>query len=337
MAEIGRWPQGTYHSSITLDGYDAPIDLVAAVTIGDDRILVDYSGTSPASPYGINVVLNYTEGYTCFGLKCMVSPTIPNNAGSLAPFVVSAPPGCILNVARPMPVAARHVIGHMLPDVMMGALYQAKPDAIPAENAAVSWQVQLRGGPGAGSADPGDPAFNLVTFNSGGTGGRPGKDGLSATAFPSGIRGMAVETSEHSAPVVFWRKEFRPDSAGAGRRRGGVGQIMEIASRVDRPMTVLAMFDRVAHPARGRGGGKAGAAGIVALASGTILRSKGAQEIPAGDRLVLHLPGGGGLGPPAERDRRLVADDLRNGLISPEAARAEYGISTVAATAASRE
>jgi N-methylhydantoinase B len=158
--------------------------------------------------------------------------------------------------------------------------------------------------------------FEITTFNSGGTGARPTKDGLDATAFPSGVRTMPVEASENVAPVIFWCKELRPDSGGAGRTRGGMGQVIEIGTKGDLEFAVNAIFDRVAHAPKGRAGGQDGAPGAVRLKSGKVLRTKGYQVIPDGDRLILELPGGGGMGDPAERDPELVERDVRDGLVT---------------------
>ena len=347
LKAIAALPHGCFRHRMRIDGYDEPLDLVAALTIDGSGMSVDYAGTSPASPYGINVVLNYTTAYTVFGLKCIVAPAIPNNAGSLAPFRVDAPLGSILNVERPAPVAARHIVGHMLPDLVLGCLHQAVPGRVPAEGASANWQPQLRGGSAAIDSDAeggrNGSDFTVITFNSGGTGARPGKDGLSVTAFPSGVRSMPIETTEQIAPVLFWRKDYPTDSGGAGAWRGGLGQIMEIGSAEDAPFAILAMFDRVDYPARGRDGGGPGAPGWVGLASGDRLRAKGHQTIPAGERLCLMMPGGGGLGIAPERDPARVAADVRNGLVSVEAARRDYavacdaeGIVDITATAALR-
>ena len=145
LAAIGELPKGTYRNKLTMDGYDEPITLAAAMTVSGDGIHVDFTGTSPASNHGINVVLNYTTAYTSFGLKCIVAKDIPNNAGSLAPLTVSAPEGSILNVPRPWPVAARHVIGHMLPDLVFGCLHQAIPERVPAEGAALALDRAVAG------------------------------------------------------------------------------------------------------------------------------------------------------------------------------------------------
>ena len=329
IERIRQLENGTYRNRVTLDGYHQPVTLQAALTIGDDEIHVDYSGTSPASGLGINVVLNYTKAYTCFGVKCAVAPDVPNNYGSLQPITFSAPGGSILNAERPHAVAARHIIGHLLPDTVLGCLHQVVPGGVQAEGAASLWILQLRGGPSlaAGSGYRGAvPEFELLHFNSGGSGARPDKDGLSATAFPSGVRGVPVEASEAITPVIFWRKEFRPDSGGAGRQRGGLGQVIEIGGADGIPFEVLAMFERVDNPARGRDGGRDGAAGIVALASGTPLRAKGQQTIPPNQRLHLELPGGAGFGDPTTRPAERVAEDVRNGLVSAASARDRYGV-----------
>jgi N-methylhydantoinase B len=329
LERIAALPRGTYGAEIMSDGYDEPVRLRASMTVLPDAIEVDYAGTSGLSGRGINVPAAYCRAYSCFGIKVVVAPDIPNNWASLEPFRMKIPEGCILNAPRPYAVSVRHVIGHLLPDLMMGCLHQAVPDRVAAEGADCLWNPPLRGGGAvSGQARGNRPVvadFEIITFNSGGTGARPTLDGLDATAFPSGVRTMPVEATENVAPVVFWRKELRPDSGGAGRTRGGLGQIMEIGTKGELEFAVNAIFDRVGHAPKGRDGGLSGAAGVVALSSGERLRTKGFQLVPDGERLVLHLPGGGGMGDPRARDRAQVARDVRDGLVSPEAARDVYG------------
>ena len=145
LKEVTKTPNGSYKNSMIVDGYDSPIELIATTTVTKEGVHVDFSGTSSIAPYGINVPMVYTAAYTCFGLSCIISPQIPNNAGSLAPFTVSAPIGSILNAPFPNPVATRHVIGQMLPDVVFGCLHKAIPELIPAEGAACVWALMLRG------------------------------------------------------------------------------------------------------------------------------------------------------------------------------------------------
>ena len=315
LAEIARLPPGRHAAEIWSDGYEAPIRLAASMTIGRDAITVDFEGTSGLSGRGINVPAAYTRAYAAFGIKCVVAPDIPNNTASLEPFRMVIPEGCILNAPWPRPVSVRHVVGQLLPDLMMGCLHQAVPSRVTAEGSSCLWNPPLRGGPIVSGANSPLPDFEVITFNSGGTGARPGQDGLDGTAFPSGVRTMPVEATENVAPVVFWRKELRPGSGGAGRMRGGLGQVMEIGAKNDAEFAVNAIFDRVAHAPKGRDGGEPGAAGRVYLKSGGALRTKGYQVVPQGDRLMLELPGGGGMGPASERDPAAAARDERDGLL----------------------
>ncbi len=247
---------------------------------------------------------------------------MPNNGGSLEPFRIAAPAGSILNARRPWPVSARHVVGLMLPDLIFGCLDQALPARVPAEGASCNWTVQLRRGPD--QAVGGAPTFETVFFNTGGSGARPGLDGLSATAFPSGVKAMPVEIVEYWAPIVIWRKELLPDSGGAGQYRGGLGIKIEIAARHPAPFSLLAMFERIAHPAEGRAGGRAGARGRVYLPSGQELQGKGLQLIPPNSRLILETPGGGGYGDPRHRAPERLRQDISLNLVTPEAAAVQY-------------
>ena len=312
MERIAGLPKGAWTNDMLTDGYDVPIRLAAEVSITDTGVNVDFSGTDAMSRWGINVPLIYTKAYACYALKCVVAPDIPNNAASLAVFNVSSPTN-ILNAERPAPVSVRHVIGHMVPDLVLGALAKALPGQILAEGAAALWNIHISARPVAGTAGR---RAEVLMFNSGGMGARPGIDGLSSTAFPSGVHTMPIEATEHTGPIVVWRKELRPDSGGAGKYRGGLGQIIEIAPAEGHEFDFSAMFDRIATPPRGRDGGEDGAPGSATLDDGTKLRPKGWQHVPAGRRLVLELPGGGGFGSPAERSNEARAEDLSKGYVT---------------------
>ncbi|MBY0422308.1 MAG: hydantoinase B/oxoprolinase family protein, partial [Parvularculaceae bacterium] len=103
-AEIDRIPAGVYKNAMRVDGYDAPLDLVCTLTIGDGAVHVDFAGSSPASAFGVNVPLTYAQAYASFGVRCVVGNEAPNNAGSLSAVTVSAPAGSILNAIRPAAV-----------------------------------------------------------------------------------------------------------------------------------------------------------------------------------------------------------------------------------------
>jgi N-methylhydantoinase B len=271
------------------------------------------------------VPLNYATAYSVFGLRCIFAPEVPNNAGSLAPFKVSAPLGCIVNAPRPVPVAQRHIIGQLLPDVVLGCLRQAMSKQIPAEGASCMYDLPMRGGFDA-TASSAATRFAVELTHNGGTGARPGKDGLSATAFPSGVYGSQVEVTESTAPLLVHRRELRPDSGGAGRYRGGLGQIIEIESHEAQPFDFFGTVDRVKYPARGCFGGGDGAPGHLALRSGKVMQGKGKQAIAVGESLIFQTPGGGGYGDPRKRKPALVARDCAAGLISKKAAARVYGV-----------
>jgi N-methylhydantoinase B len=330
LVAIRNIPFGTYHNELMADGYDKPIKLVAALTVGPTGIDVDFTGTSGISAFGINVPFCYTEAYSSFGIKCIVAPKIPNNEGSLSVIRVSAPDHCILNAKHPAPVATRHITGQLLPDLMFGCLAKALKDAVPAEGTSCLWNLFAMGGDSRIEADidvvAKSKAFNVMSFHSGGTGARPGKDGLSATAFPSGVKNCPVEITEALSPLLVTRKEYRVDSGGPGEFRGGLGQVMEAIHLDDDPFMISANYDRVDFAPRGRDGGRDGAKGIVRLGTGALLRGKGQQTIPARQSFVIEAPGGGGLGNPMQRDPASVAEDVRAGLVSLQSARRDYGV-----------
>jgi N-methylhydantoinase B len=251
---------------------------------------------------------------------------VPNNAGSLDAVKVTAPPGTVLSAEYPAAVYARSTMGHLLPDVVYGCLDQAIPGRVPAEGTSNLWSLKLIAGHGlTGIGGKAGTQFMTMSFHSGGAGARPHQDGLSATPFPSGVRNVPVEATEAITPLVIWRKELLPNSGGIGRQRGGLGQVMEVGSREDAAFGLFASFERVKYPARGRSGGGPGAKGSVRLASGAELGPKGLQLVPVGDRVVVSMPGGGGMGHPAERDPRAIQRDIRLGYITEESARRDYG------------
>jgi N-methylhydantoinase B len=307
---IGELPNGTCKNTLRIDGVMEPIDLVATMTVKDDSIEVDFSGSSPQCPLSINVPMSYTDAYTAYGVRCIVGPDIPNNSGSLAAVKVTAPEGCILNAPYPAPVNLRHIIGQMLPDTVFGCLHQILPDKVPAEGTSALWNIIL-----AGQWQSGAP-YRVLSFHAGGAGARPNSDGLSATAFPSGVGNMPVEVTESISPVVFWRKELRPDSGGDGKWRGGHGQIIELSNREGQGFQMFTTYERMVNPALGREGGAAGATGKVYKSNGEALPPIGLSAIEGDSRVILEFPGGGGFGRPEERDPQARADEQTSGLVS---------------------
>ena len=323
LNNIRKLPRGTWHSELTLDGYDEPVLLRAALTIAETGIHVDFSGTSPMVQQNINVPICYTLAYTAFGIGCVVARGIPNNAGSLEPITVSSPAGTIVNASKPAAVVARHIVGLMMPDLVFGCLRQILPDRVPAEGAGVLWGI-IASGPRT-SPPRADEQYRVGIITTGGMGALPFRDGLSATGYPSGVRGGPVEIFESMSTLVFWRKQYRTDSGGAGTFRGGLGQQIEIGNALDEPFVFYSSFERTKFAARGGDGGHDGALGVIRTGSGERLAGKGTFSIDAGTRLHIESPGGGGIGEPLRRSRDAVARDLVHGLISAEAARDIYG------------
>ncbi len=325
-AEIAAIPDGVYENELMTDGYDFEIRLRAKMTVSGTEITTDFSGTSGHSLRGINVPIKYTEAYAVFAMRCLIGAEIPNNAGSLSPFGFTAPTHCILNAQYPAPVAMRHCIGQMVADLMFGCLHSALPGSTPAEGASCLYDLPLRHAPAVDSTTRHITPFATELCHSGGTGARPTRDGLSATAYPSGLWGTPVEVAESTAPVRIRRRELIRDSGGAGKFRGGLGQVIELESNENAPILLFAGVERTKYPARGRNGGHEGSLGRITLRSGATLKGKGEQLIPAGDLLTWETPGGGGFGDPRDRDPAAVARDVRLGLVSPQAATDIYGV-----------
>jgi N-methylhydantoinase B len=317
---IARLPDGIYHNEMWSDGYEQPVLLKATVTIDGDRMIVDHTGSSPQSRYGINVVMNYTHAYTSFAVKCAIAPEVPHNEGSFRPVTVTAPPGCILNAQHPAPVAARHLIGHFLPGLIFGALAEAMPDRLMADGAASIWITMFRG------QKPSHDPYTFMLFQCGGTGARPNKDGLNNVGFPSGVAGVPAEVMESLTGLVVQRREVRPDSGGAGQFRGGCGQYTTFADRSGATWSMSGMYDRLKFAAQGLLGGQAGQAGSFDLSDGRQANPKELLFHPTSTYVDTALPGGGGYGDPLARDPRAVLEDVVNGYVSLDAAEREYGV-----------
>jgi N-methylhydantoinase B len=316
-AEIRKLPEGEWSNETWSDGFEDPIVIRCAVKVAGDEIFIDFTGSSPQSTRGINVVLNYTHAYASFAIKAAICPDVPHNEGSFRPVHVSAPPGSILNALDPAPVASRQVIGHFIPSAIFAALSGALPGRLMAPGADPIWLSVWRGQ---------NPPFTLTIFQVGGTGARPTKDGLSAVGFPSGVAGVPAEVIESLSPVVLRRRQLRADSGGAGKWRGGLGQLTEFARRGTGRWSVSSIADRTEYPAPGLRGGASGAKGEVRLDDGTRLHAKAMVDLKLNDVVHVNLPGGGGYGRALERAPEKVLWDVIEGYITPEEAAKSYGV-----------
>ena len=321
-AAIKAIPDGTYRSALDMDGApDEPIHLEVTVTVAGDEMTVDYAGTSPQVLGALNTVMNYTEAYSCYPLKCLLDPTTPRNDGSYKPIRVTAPEGSILNPRFPAAVNARQLVGHVLSGMLFDALSTAIPQRIIGESGSAPTLRCVV----SGIAASGLP-FSSILFLNGGMGARPDIDGLATTCFPSTVMAGAMEAVEAVSPLRIWRKEFAVDSGGAGRFRGGLGQELEVEVLSATSAIVSLFVERTRNPARGVVGGKQGGGSRVEIngkCDGFPL--KGRSRIAAGDRIFVRYSGGGGYGDPRERDRDAVRADVEAGIVSAQAARDVYG------------
>jgi N-methylhydantoinase B len=316
-AEIAKLPNGEWTNETWSDGFEEPIVVRCTVKVAGDEIFIDFTGSSPQSTRGINVVLNYTHAYASFAIKAAICPDVPHNEGSFRPVHVSAPPGSILNALDPAPVASRQVIGHFIPSAIFAAMSGAMPGRLMAPGADPIWLSVWRGQ---------NPPFTLTVFQVGGTGARPTKDGLNAVGFPSGVAGVPAEVIESLSPVVLKRRELRADSGGPGTWRGGLGQLTEFARRGDGKWSVSSIADRTEYPAPGLLGGKAGAPGAVTMDDGQKLHAKALRDLQAGDVVHVDLPGGGGYGDPFKRDPQKILRDVIEGYVTADEAEKKYGV-----------
>ncbi|MFV2039097.1 MAG: hydantoinase B/oxoprolinase family protein, partial [Acidimicrobiales bacterium] len=290
---IGELTAGTYKASAILDLADGSIiDIVCAVIVDPDagEITVDYTGSSAASPWGINVVRNYTHAYTTFTVRSVLNPDIPNNHGSLEPIKMIAPEGSIVNAVSPQPCTARHVVGMFLPNALLKALAQIDPDQAMAEGSGAVWTMQV-----SGNHDDGDPFITAMFTYAGGVGARATKDGLNACSYPTGVAAVPIEVVEASAPIRFTRKALRPGSGGAGAQAGGLGQTIEFSVDTTRDWQLNAVTSRLTHPPQGIFGGEPGQAGSFRV-NGQPVTTQARITLTPDDVVTLELPGGGGYG-----------------------------------------
>jgi N-methylhydantoinase B len=304
---IAAVPDGIYRDQVALDGFDSPLHIAVAVEVVGERVVIDFTGSSPQVPKGINCVLNFTKAFSHYAAKCLLAPDSPNNDGSFAPIEVRAPAGSIVNATPPAPVGGRHLVGLYIPFAIFGALAKVLPDRIVADSSVLS-AVTVAGRDGR------ERPYVFTFFSSGGMGARAGKDGLDATAFPSNVANVPVEVMEQATPVVVSRRELIPGSFGSGRFRGGAGQRIALHLRSSAPATVSCMVERTESAPRGFLGGASGRAARLLL-DGRPVDPKQALTLQPGQELVLETPGGGGFGAVEERTSDATEADASAGLV----------------------
>ncbi len=311
-------PDGEWDYELDADGFRTPLHLRVRVTKRGDQIHFDYSGSSPQfADASINCVMNCTFADTFYPLKCSLTPDIPNNEGLFQPLSIHAPEGSVLNTTFPSAVKSRSKTSFHIHMAIYGALVRAMPDRVQAGSGSF-WAITLHG-----FHDDGTP-FNVHILPNGGKGATARMDGLPTIAFPYNGTVTPTEIVENQAPVLIDYKRLLPDSGGAGRLRGGLGQEIRMQVTGDRSLLASVRPDKVKCPPPGLLGGGPGLAGRFTVNDADVPVEP--HTLHPGDRVSLRLPGGGGYGDPRERPVEQVIRDVVDGYVSPRAAREQYGV-----------
>jgi N-methylhydantoinase B len=319
QARLADMVPGVYRNALQIEGTDGPITLALAIEVRADGTLhADFDGTGACVRKGINVPFCYTRAMVLYTIKCLTVPELPNNGGMTVPITAVAPAGCLLNAQPPSATGARHMIGHYVAPLVLGALADAAPDRVMADCGMMNLLTVQ------GTHRDGRPLSTLY-FAAGGFGALSDHDGPEVLPGPSNMAVVPVEVWEALTSTTIESKRLLPDSGGAGKARGGLGQEVVIRNDSGHLLTVLCMANRTEFAAQGFAGAQAGRLRELRL-NGEIIDPKGRHQLAAGDRLTLIEAGGGGYGDPRERAREKVLHDLRNGFISAAAARAHYGV-----------
>jgi N-methylhydantoinase B len=318
---IGQVPDGTYASTVVVDGYRGHTTIRAQVDVRGDALHVDFAGSSlQRTDASVNCVMNVTYAHTIYPLKCALLPHLPNNEGLFRPVTATAPVGSILNAAFPAPVKARSKTSYHIHNAIYGALAHAIPEQVQAGSGSF-WSIKL-----FGSDDHGE-SFAIHVLPNGGKGAVAGSDGHPTIAFPGNGTITPVEVIENGCPIVVLERSLRTDSGGAGTYRGGPGQVIRFRNDGHRAVRVSIRPDKVSFPAPGIRGGLPGAAGLLSIDGKPLPLEPFVLEY--GAVVSLALPGGGGYGDPRARDEGAVAHDVAMGVVSDEAARSIYGRSSL--------
>jgi len=331
--EIRRWPKGTFKfiDYIDDDGISPePIPINVALTVHDDHISVDYTGSSPQVRAAINSTLSYTKSCTYLSVRCALSGDVPNNAGVFRCVDIHVPPGTVLNPIEPAAVAARALTGYRVFDAMLGALAQVVPARIPAAGEGGNTVVCLSG------KDQEHKPYIIVDMICGAWGARPDADGIEAiTNASQNLSNTPVEVLEAQHPVRVEAYELEPDSCGPGRYRGGLGIRRSYRVLADDVLMQLRADRMKFQPYGLAGGGPARAAANILATEGQPdrqLASKVNMTIARGD-VVTHIqPGGGGFGDPMQRDLAAIERDVWNHKLSAHYVRQHYRVVTDAAS-----
>jgi N-methylhydantoinase B len=325
-AELAMLPHGVYEAegSVDNDGYtDEPVHLKARIEIGPDGVTFDTTGSDPQRRAPVNSTYAMTFSACAYALKCLIDPDLPVNDGFYRVVSVIAPEGTVTNCTWPAPVVGGWETQTRLVDVFFHALLPAFRDRLPGGTKAMMCQA------GFGSLDMETASYTCFydTF-AGGYGGRLELDGPDAVqTHGQNTENAPVEETELNYPVRIDRLSLVEDSEGPGRRRGGLGLRKDYRFDLYTTFTILADRDRSGP--HGVFGGHAGRiAEYVHIRDGveTRLSSKTTLDLVPGDVISVRTCGGGGYGPPEEREPERVLRDVLEGKVDPVRARDVYRV-----------
>jgi N-methylhydantoinase B/acetone carboxylase, alpha subunit len=323
--EIRRWPKGTFKfvDYIDDDGLSPdPIPISVTLTVHDDHVSVDYTGSAPQVRAAINSTLSYTKSCTYLSVRCALAADVPNNAGVFRCVDIHVPPGSVLNPVEPAAVAARALTGYRVFDAMLGALAQVVPGRIPAAGEGGNTVFCMSG------KDDANKPYIIVDMICGAWGARPDADGIEAiTNASQNLSNTPVEVLEAQHPVRVEAYELQPDSCGAGRYRGGLGIRRSYRALADDVLLQLRADRMKFRPYGLNGGGAASPAANILERAGEPPRhlpSKVNMTIARGDVITHIQPGGGGFGDPLERDFQAIERDVWNQKVSPQYVQEHY-------------
>jgi len=329
-AELEQIPDGTYHYTDYSDGdgvVDEPIKIQVALTVSGSNINVDFNGSHSQTIGGMNCPLAVTYSSVQFAVKAAADPWNPANSGCYRPVTVVAPKGSVVNPIMPASVVAgNHETAMIIVSALFGALSKAAPNRCVAAGSDSS-VVTVIGGVDHRKERSGRK-YVYIEIQGSSWGARHAGDGVNAKRSGVGNTGnQPIEVVEAEYPVTVLEYSIAPDKGGAGEFRGGAPVKRVTRLDGDAQITLIAERGRIAP--FGLLGGKAGELGEYALNPGTDreerLFSKTAPiERKRGDVLSVCAAGGGGFGPPQNREYSRIEADLESGLLSPQAARRDY-------------
>jgi N-methylhydantoinase B len=307
-AGIAAIPDGTYRFSDRLDSISLAEDYEIGVVITVAGETMHLAFSAPPQVRGpINLVYTALLSSVYYAVKTVVDPTILPNAGLARPLSVAAPPGSILNCSHPAAVDARMNGCQRVADLVLGALAQAVPERVIAAASSASNAALF-----SGAHEDGRPWIYLDVLG-GGSGARASKDGLDGVQIHmTNTSNLPGEAMEAEYPLSLLRYELVDGSGGVGKFRGGMG--LRRSFRVDAPCRLELQGARFTSAPWGLFGGGAGAMAQV-FCNGEAAPAGGIAVLAAGDTVEIVTPGGGGYGPPGERDPDLAARDRREGRI----------------------